>query len=89
MGRVTLDKVLKLTIIAGILVASVSVVYHFVIRPEVTQRRSERLFRECLGTTVNLEGDPTQGIHEWLIEMCVRSGGVEELSKLKQEMGSE
>lgn len=84
-----LDKILKLTIIAGILVVSASVVYHFVIRPEVTQRREERLFRDCLGTTVNLEGNPTQETHEWLIEMCVRSGGVEELRKLKQEIGAE
>jgi len=79
-----LDKALKWVIIAGILAVSASVVYHFVIRPEVTQRRSERLFRECLGTTVNLEGNPTQETHAWLIEMCVKSGGVEELRQLKQ-----
>ena len=85
----SLNKILKLSVILGILAVSVSVVYHFVVRPELTQRRSERLFRDCLGTTVNLEGDPTQGIHEWLIEMCVKSGGVEELRKLKQEMGPE
>ena len=84
-----LDKTLKLTIIIGVLAVSLSAVYHFVIRPEVTQRRSERLFRECLGTTVNLEGDPTQGIHSWLIEMCVKSGGIDELLKLKQELGVE
>ena len=85
----TLDKTLKLTIIAGILVASVSVVYHFVIRQKLTQIRSERLFRECLGTTVSLEGNPTQETQEWLIEMCVKSGGVDQLRKLKQEVGSE
>lgn len=82
MSRVILDKTLKLTIIAGILVASVSVVYHFVIRPELTQRRSERLFRDCLGTTVDLES-ATQEQHKWLIEMCVKSGGVDQLRKLK------
>lgn len=87
MNGLKIDNVLKAIIIVGVLAVSMSVVYHFVVGPELAQRRAEIIYGECLASTADLE-NATQEQHEWIIEMCVKSGGVDQLRKLKQETSS-
>jgi|GEM_PF-5556566 len=71
-----MDKTLRNTIIAGVVVITLCVVYFFVIKPEIEKKN----YVECRRNfgTKEMVGSP---VIQALIDSCVKSGGVEQYNK--------